>query len=91
MADQFHPAEQAKALTRRRWREQYYPGKTLTDDMKAELDKVPTDPALEAECWAGRARMAHARQHAGVPLDSIDEEALRRHPVFCPVGPVVVA
>ena len=30
--------------------------------------------------WQGRARMAAARRYAGVPLDAVDREALRRHP-----------
>jgi hypothetical protein len=32
------------------------------------------------EQWEGRARMAEARRHAGLELDQIDTEALRRYP-----------
>lgn len=36
------------------------------------------DTARTAGCWAGRARMARARQAAGLDLDATDLEALRR-------------
>lgn len=32
------------------------------------------------ECWAGRARMAWAKQQAGVHLNDVDREALQRCP-----------
>jgi hypothetical protein len=32
------------------------------------------------EQWEGRARMADARRHAGLDLDSVDREALTRYP-----------
>lgn len=34
----------------------------------------------DGDCWAGRARMAAARRSAGVELDDVDREALRRAP-----------
>lgn len=36
------------------------------------------DAERTADCWEGRARMAAARQAAGVPLDDIDRQALAR-------------
>lgn len=36
------------------------------------------DTARTADCWAGRARMAQARQAAGLELNDVDLEALRR-------------
>lgn len=36
--------------------------------------------------WEGRARMAHARRAAGVPLDDIDLEALDHYPKENPDG-----
>lgn len=41
----------------------------------------------EAEVWEGMARMAHARQRAGVKLAGLDHEAMRRFPEFRPVKP----
>ena len=32
------------------------------------------------EHWAGRARMAAARRHAGIELDPVDRQALARYP-----------
>jgi hypothetical protein len=37
------------------------------------------DPVDIAEIWAGRARMARARQAAGRPLDRLDRQALDHH------------
>jgi hypothetical protein len=37
------------------------------------------DPDDLAEVWAGRARMARARQAAGRPLNRLDREALDHH------------
>jgi hypothetical protein len=36
------------------------------------------DPADLADVWAGRARMARARQAAGLDLNRLDREALRQ-------------
>lgn len=46
-----------------------------------DLQKLETlwRPTTEDE-WEGRARMAMARQAAGVELDSIDQQALARFP-----------
>jgi hypothetical protein len=50
-------------------------------ESKHRCDKPCTakaDPADTDALWAGRARMATARLAAGVPLDDLDHEALRR-------------
>lgn len=36
--------------------------------------------AIGGQEWVGRARMADARRHAGIPLDNVDRDALNRHP-----------
>lgn len=43
--------------------------------VKDGVDRVSVD-----ECWAGRARMAHAKRDAGFMLDEVEGEAVRRHP-----------
>lgn len=47
------------------------------DDRDAPCTCTPDPDDLDA-VWAGRARMAHARQAAGVPLDDIDRQAITR-------------
>jgi hypothetical protein len=48
-------------------------------DRTAPCDCAP-DPVVQAELWAGRARMAAARAAAGQPLDDTDRTALARPP-----------
>lgn len=47
----------------------------IADDRARQRRGVP-DPADHTAVWAGRARMAAARQAAGQPLDHIDRQAL---------------
>ncbi len=46
------------------------------------LDHHPDSAVPDGE-WRGRARMAHARRHAELPLDPTDRHALHLHP-DCP-------
>lgn len=55
------------------------PGPILTP-FRATLARIERTGGDLRIAWAGRARMASARQAANVPLDDDDLEALRRHP-----------
>lgn len=74
------------------WRRDYpHPLDAFADDGKSP--RFPGGRCVRADCWPctiarldagdvvdwpGRARMASARQEAGVPLDELDIEALAR-------------
>lgn len=69
-SDRFHPDAIAAARAHKRdCAGPHAPGDTCP---------AKPDPDDVAQIWAGRARMAAARRDAGVPLDAIDREALRR-------------
>lgn len=72
--NQFHPASIATARAHQRAAAVDCPAKTD----RAEPCICRPDPGDLAEVWAGRARMARARQAAGRPLDDVDREALAR-------------
>lgn len=57
-------------------------------DQRRRLEREHPDlvPGLGTP-WEGQARMAEARRTAGLPLDAIDLEALRRHPEPPPFVP----
>ena len=50
--------------------------RTLCRSCSAPIEHHTAEYA--AECWAGRARMADAKRHAGGHLNDVDIEALRR-------------
>lgn len=70
----FHPEAIATARAHQRAAAADCPAKT---DRSEPCVCRPDSDDL-AEVWAGRARMARARQVAGVALDDVDREALAR-------------
>jgi hypothetical protein len=73
LSGQFHP--RAIAATRAHQRTPTCPARKSKG--REPCTCVP-DPVDIAEIWAGRARMARARRAAGIPLDRLDHEAIRR-------------
>lgn len=53
--------------------------KPSTENLSPAERVARPGPGSRAE-WAGLARMARARLHAGQPLTDLDLEAIRRHP-----------
>jgi len=60
-----HIAHQARRL-----------GSCASDSDRAQPCDCPPSPAVLADLWAGKARMAAACAAAGLPLDDLDRQAL---------------
>lgn len=67
-----HPEHTARHIAHRA----HQHGSCANDSDRTQPCDCPPLPAVVADLWAGKARMAAARAAAGVPLNDLDREAL---------------